>query len=177
MQNQLKELIDVARANDLLTAKIHELSLQLLAHNVALSEPRLPRWKRRHALAVSAPTTSYPRAFSPIRTHFDDINGRPILFRVVASRKRRIKVHSKTFLDGGSSRAAAQVRDSSAQLSCFTTIADDDRLRCSVMVPLGDQSAEIGFPGDRQCNDADRFHPGMSIDFLGPPRRPGHRQR
>ena len=52
LSRQIKDLIDVARANDTLAAKIHELSLQLMAAKQLLADTEDPDEEQiRHAIA------------------------------------------------------------------------------------------------------------------------------
>jgi len=154
MQNQLKELIDVARANDTLAAKIHELGLQLL-RTTALSE------------TIKAVETGMRSGFGADQsilvifadpTDFDDIDaGR--FFRVIERESDKLKPFD-TFLAAATPRCG-QVRDSQRS---FLFHDDSDEIGSVALIPLGD-SAKIGFLAIGSA-DADRFHPGMSIDFL-----------
>ena len=154
MQRQLNELVEVARANDTLAAKIHELGLQLLAAK-ALAE------------TVNAIETGMRSGFGADQSilvlfadpdMFDDVDaGR--FFRAVPRSSEELKPF-ETFLQGSGPRCG-QVRDSQRE---FLFHGDSDEIGSVALVPLG-QNAEIGFLAIGS-NDADRFHPGMSIDFL-----------
>jgi len=154
MQNQLKELIEVARANDTLAAKIHTLSLQLI-RTTTLAE------------TISAVETGMRSGFGADQSilvifadpdDFDDINaGR--FFRVSSRESDELKPFD-TFLEAAKPRCG-QVRDSQRS---FLFHDDSDEIGSVALIPLGD-SAEIGFLAIGSA-DADRFHPGMSIDFL-----------
>jgi uncharacterized protein YigA (DUF484 family) len=154
MQSQLKELIGVARANDTLAAKIHELSLQLL-RTTTLCE------------TVAAVETCMRSGFGADQsilvifgdpTDFDDIDaGR--FFRVVPRDNDQLQPFA-TFLEAAKPRCG-QVRDSQ---SSFLFHDDSDEIGSVALIPLGDR-AQIGFLAIGST-DADRFHPGMSIDFL-----------
>ena len=154
LENKLKELIQVARQNDVLSAKIHELALQLLAapdlHKtiVAVEEALRSGFGADQAVLV---LFRDPEAF-------DDIDvGR--FFRVVEKADAALKPFS-TFLNGNSARCG-KIRDSQREF-LFKNDADD--IGSAALVPLGDGS-EIGFLAVGSV-DSDRFHPGMSIDFL-----------
>jgi len=154
LEKQLKELIDVARANDLLAAKIHELAMQLLASPdlkstiIALEEGMRSGFGADHAVLV---VFGDPEAF-------DDIDaGR--FFRVVEKQSNALNPF-KTFLSGSSARCG-QIRDAQRDF-LFQEEAND--IGSAALVPLGDGS-EIGFLAIGSA-DANRFHPGMSIDFL-----------
>jgi len=154
MQRQLKELIDVARDNDVLSAKIHQLTLQLLA----------ARDLQASITAIEEAMRSGFGADQSVLVHFgdpalfDDIDaGR--FFRVLRRGDPSLKPFD-TFLNGSAPRCG-QARDSQRQ---FLFHGDADDIGSMALVPLGDK-ARIGFLAIGSA-DADRFHPGMSIDFL-----------
>ena len=154
LERQLKDLIEVARANDTLVAKIHELTLQLL-HAKKLDET---------IVAVEEAMRSGFGADQSILVLFGDAKifgdidaGR--FFRVVERSSDELKPFD-TFLNGSGPRCG-QVRDSQRE---FLFHADSDEIGSVALVPLGDK-AELGFLAIGSA-DADRFHPGMSIDFL-----------
>ena len=89
---------------------------------------------------------------------FDDIDaGR--FFRVVERGDEVLKPF-QTFLEGTSARCG-RIRDSQRE---FLFRQDADEIGSAALIPLGD-GAEIGFLAVGSV-DSDRFHPGMSIDFL-----------
>jgi len=153
-QRQLKELIEVARANDVLSAKIHEMTLQLFAA------------KDLHA-SISSVEEAMRSGFSADQAIlvlfgdpalFEDIDvGR--FFRVVERNDDTLSPFD-TFLKGNTPRCG-QVRDSQRH---FLFREDADEIGSVALVPLG-KRAQIGFIAIGSA-DADRFHPGMSIDFL-----------
>jgi len=154
LERQLKELIEVARANDLLGAKIHELTMQLLIANdlhktiVVIEEAMRSGFDADHAVLVLFGDTEA----------FEDINaGR--FFRAVKKGDPLLKPFG-TFL-GGTSPRCGKIRDSQRE---FLFHGDADEIGSAALVPLGD-GAEIGFLAVGSA-DGDRFHPGMSIDFL-----------
>jgi uncharacterized protein YigA (DUF484 family) len=154
LEKQLKELIEVARANDLLAAKIHELSMQLLATTdlkttiIALEEGMRSGFGADHAVLV---VFGDPDAF-------DDIDaGR--FFRAVEKKAEALNPF-KTFLDAKSARCG-QIRDAQRD---FLFQEDAGEIGSAALVPLTN-GTEIGFLAIGSA-DADRFHPGMSIDFL-----------
>lgn len=154
LERQLRELIDVARTNDVLMSKIHELSLQLLgAKSLAAT-----------VAAVEAAMRSGFGADQSILvlfgdpTMFDDIDvGR--FFRVIEPHAEELKPFA-TFLRGKGPRCG-QVRDSQRD---FLFHSDADEIGSVALVPLG-KKAQVGFLAIGSA-DTDRFHPGMSIDFL-----------
>ena len=154
LERRLKELISVARENDVLAAKIHELSLQLIAaKDLAVT-----------VAAIEEAMRSGFGADSPILvlfgdpTAFEDVDaGR--FFRVVERHSADLKPFD-TFLNGSGPRCG-QVRDSQRD---FLFQGDAGEIGSVALIPLGDK-AQLGFLVIGSA-DADRFHPGMSIDFL-----------
>jgi uncharacterized protein YigA (DUF484 family) len=154
MQRQLNDLIDVARANDTLAAKIHELGLQLLG-------------AKELSATVSAVETGMRSGFGADHsilvlfadpTLFEDVDaGR--FFRALPRESSELKPF-ETFLEGNGPRCG-QVRDSQRS---FLFQDDSEEIGSVALVPLGEND-EIGYLAIGS-NDADRFHPGMSIDFL-----------
>lgn len=154
LERQLAELIQVARANDLLAAKIHELTLQLFSANdlkttiIALEEGMRSGFGADQAvLVIFADPGS-----------FDDIDGGRF-FRVIEKNDETLSPF-KTFLNGSSARCG-QIRDAQKD---FLFRDDADEVGSAALVPLADAS-EIGFLAIGSA-DADRYHPAMSIDFL-----------
>jgi len=154
LERQLKELIDVARANDLLSAKIHELTIQLFAARdlkttiIALEEGMRSGFSADQAILV---------VFGDPDTFTDIDAGR--FFRVVPRDSETLSPF-KTFLAGRSARCG-QIRDAQRD---FLFREDAEEVGSTALVPLSSNS-EIGFLAIGSA-DADRFHPGMSIDFL-----------
>lgn len=154
LERQLKELIQVARANDVLAAKIHELTLQLLAaKDLAATVKAVEEAMRSGFGADQSIMVLFGEA-----SMFEDIDaGR--FFRVVDRTDKSLKPFD-TFLDGKGPRCG-QVRDSQRE---FLFQGDAGDIGSVALVPLGDK-AQLGFVAIGST-EADRFHPGMSIDFL-----------
>ena len=154
LEKQLKELIGAARANDLLSAKIHELTMQLLlAHDLKTTIIALEEGMRSGFAADQAVLVVFgdPAAF-------DDIDaGR--FFRVIDKNADTLSPF-KTFLNGSSARCG-QIRDAQR---AFLFKDDAEEIGSAALVPLTNGS-EIGFLAIGST-DAKRFHPGMSSDFL-----------
>ena len=154
LERQLKELIAVARANDTLAAKIHELSLQLLGAKKL--DATIVAVEKAMRSGFGADQSILVLFNDP--TKFEDIDaGR---FFCVIERKADALKPFDTFLNGNGPRCG-QVRDSQRE---FLFHDDSDEIGSVALVPLGD-NAQIGFLAIGSA-DADRFHPGMSIDFL-----------
>src|SRR5210317_1942629 len=105
LERQLKELIEVARANDILAAKIHKLTLQLLATTdlhetiAAIEEATRSGFGTDHAVLV---LFGAPDASEPTKA------GR--FFSIVSKDDDALKPFG-TFVDGSSARCG-KIRDS-----------------------------------------------------------------
>lgn len=154
LERQLKELIAVARDNDRLASKIHALSVQLLRTTdlqttvSSIEEAMRSGFGADHAVLV---------LFGDPATFADIEAGR--FFRVVERTDPDIKPFA-TFLKGNGPRCG-QTRDSQREY-LFRGAADE--VGSVALVPLGEK-AGIGFLAIGS-NDANRFHPGMSMEFL-----------
>lgn len=154
LERQLKELIEVARDNDILAGKIHSLAIRLLGatsllETVAVIEETVRSgFSADHAVLV---LFGEPDDFSDVAA------GR--FFQVVRRDDEGLKPFS-TFLTTTGPRCG-QVRD--AQLT-FLYHHDAEEIGSVAMIPLGDQCG-CGFLSIAS-SDSERFHPGMSIDFL-----------
>ena len=154
LERQLKELIEVARSNDTLAAKIHALTLQLMASSdlrttvAAVEEAVRSGFNADQAVLV---VFGDPSAFEDVDA------GR--FFRAIARQDAAMKPFG-TFL-GGSGPRCGQARDTQLE---YLFRDDADEIGSVALVPLGTKS-QIGFLAIGSA-DSDRFHPGMSIDFL-----------
>ena len=154
LERQLRELIEVARSNDVIAAKIHALTLTLMASAdlktaiAAVEEAARSGFNADQAVLV---LFGDPSAFEDVDA------GR--FFRAIEREDDAMKPFS-TFL-GGSGPRCGQARD--AQLE-FLFHDDSQEIGSIALVPLGNKS-QIGFLAIGSA-DSDRFHPGMSIDFL-----------
>ena len=154
LERQLRELIQVARDNDALAAKIHKFSIHLLAADSlnatvkAVEEAMRSGFGADHAVLVLFGNPD----------NFDDVDaGR--FFRAIQREDEALRPFA-TFLKGSGPRCG-QVRDSQRKF-LFRGSAED--IGSAALVPLGNK-AGIGFLAIGSV-DANRFHPGMSIDFL-----------
>lgn len=154
LERKLKELIDVARVNDALGTKMHQLTLHLLAAS-GISET-LEAIEAALRTGFNADLSILvlfgdPDAFKDVKV------GR--FFKAVKRETESLKAFA-TFLKGNGPRCG-QVRDSQRD---FLFGKETDEVGSAALVPLGKKS-EIGFLAIGSA-DADRFHPGMSMDFL-----------
>jgi uncharacterized protein YigA (DUF484 family) len=154
LERQLKELLDVARANDLLGDKIHKLALALLTAKNLTSTLKICESTLR--LDFDANQAVLVLFRDP--AHFEDIDvGR---FFHPLPRQSESLGSFETFLKRSNPRCG-QIRDSQRD---FLFGQETDEIGSCALVPLGAKS-ELGFLAIGSA-DAERFHPGMSIDFL-----------
>lgn len=154
LERQLKELLEVARANDALAAKIHDLALGLLGASTL-------------AETLGAVESSLRTAFDAdhsVLVYFGDgapggaaVPGR--FLRSIAREAPALQAFA-TFLESGTPRCG-QVRDAQKEF-LFGPAADE--VGSAALVPLG-KNCEVGFLAIGS-NDSKRFHPAMSFDFL-----------
>ena len=154
LERQLKELLEVARANDGLAEKIHRLALALIAADDLGSTLTIIEESLRTAFDANQ---SILVLFGNPELFEDIIAGR--FFLPVERSDEGVKAFS-TFLDGSGPRCG-QVRDAQRD---FLFGKETDEIGSAALLPLGEKSA-MGFLAIGSV-DADRFHPGMSIDFL-----------
>jgi uncharacterized protein YigA (DUF484 family) len=154
-ERKLRELLKVARANDALAGKIHRLTLKLLnSSGLATTLSSLEEALRADFGADQSILVLFgePEAFAKIKA------GR--FFKVVSREDSVLKAFD-TFLKGFGPRCG-QIRDSQRD---FLFGKETDEIGSAALIPLGSGS-EIGFIAIGSA-DSERFHPGMSIDFLG----------
>lgn len=154
LERKLKELIQVARENDVLAAKIHQLTLRLLgASKLGEAVAAIEEALRTGFGADQAVLVLFGEAEA-----FGDIDaGR--FFRVIKRDDEALRPFG-TFLNGSGARCG-RIRDSQR---AFLFRDDADEIGSAALAPLG-AGSEIGFLAVGSV-DSDRFHPGMSIDFL-----------
>ena len=154
LELKLKELLSVARANAVLQSKIHKLTLRLLTVPDLTSALTAVESTLRTGFDADQSILVLfgdPRSFDDIRI------GR--FFRPVERNDDALKAF-ETFLSSDSARCG-QVRDSQRD---FLFGQDTDEIGSVALVPLGSHS-KIGFLAIGSA-DSERFHPGMSVDFL-----------
>jgi len=154
LERKLKELIEVARVNDALGAKMHQLTLRLLAaDNISDTLAAIENALRTGFSADLSVLVLFGDPAS-----FDEVNvGR--FFKPVEQDNESLKAFT-TFLKGSGPRCG-QVRDSQRD---FLFGVETDEVGSAALIPLGNKS-EIGFLAVGSA-DSNRFHPGMSMDFL-----------
>ena len=154
LERKLRDLLDVARANDALVAKIHALTLKLLAASDLDATVSVVEEAMRSGFDADQ---SVLVVFGDPAS-FGDVTAKRF-FHVVSRDDPGLKPFG-TFLSGKNARCG-QIRDSQR---AFLFRDDAEEIGSAALVPLG-AGAEIGFLAVGSV-DAKRFHPGMSIDFL-----------
>jgi len=152
LERKLKDLLDVARSNDALAARIHTLAMLMLAAPDQAGVVQV----LEEQLRVSF------NADQSVLVVFEDPAGGEATGRFlrVVDRNDPAIASFRTFLEANAPRCG-QVRDAQRD---FLFGAGNIEIGSVALVPLGAKS-EVGFlaVGSR---DSDHFHPGMSIDFL-----------
>jgi uncharacterized protein len=154
LERRLKDLLEVARANDILAAKIHEMALSLLGAESLQGTLAVVEKDLRTAFGADQSVLvlfADPDLF--------DSKEQSRFFRPIERDDTAMKAFA-TFLESDLPRCG-QIRDAQRD---FLFPGDTDEVGSAALVPLGKQSAS-GFLAIGSA-DADRFHPGMSIDFL-----------
>ncbi|MDJ0927231.1 MAG: DUF484 family protein [Gammaproteobacteria bacterium] len=151
LERKLRDLVEVARSNDELAKKIHELAM-LLMHQQG-QDAVVNCLEQQLRLSF--------RADRAVLVLFDDGAQREeSRFLRILPRGADALAPFKTFLESGSTRCG-RVRDAQYR---FLFGDDDLEIGSVALLPLG-AGAKLGFLaiGNR---DANHFHPGKSIDFL-----------
>jgi len=154
LERKLKELLGVARTNDLLGDKIHKLAIALLGATELAETLKICE----KSLRVDFDASQSILVLFRDPDLFAEVNvGR--FFRPVLRQDGAVKAFD-TFLKRHKPRCG-QVRDAQRD---FLFGRDTDEIGSCALIPLGTKS-ELGFVAIGSV-DADRFHPGMSTDFL-----------
>jgi uncharacterized protein YigA (DUF484 family) len=154
LERNLRDLLEVARDNDVLASKMHQLTLRLLAADDLSSTLTAVETALRTGFDADQSILVLfgdPDAFTNIKV------GR--FFKVVERDSEEVGAFS-TFVNGVNPRCG-QIRDTQRD---FLFGQDTDEVGSAALVPLGKKS-EVGFLAIGSA-DADRFNPAMSIDFL-----------
>lgn len=154
LERQLKDLLKVARANDVLSGKLHKLTLQLMSAESLKDTLTAVETALRTGFGADQSVLvlfTDPAVADEVRM------GR--FFRPVQRDDAGLRAFS-TFL-GSHRPRCGQIRDAQRN---FLFGQETDEVGSAALVPLGRKS-ETGFLAVGSI-DANRFHPGMSIDFL-----------
>jgi len=154
LERKLKELLQVARANDQLGNKIHKLAIQLLGAKDLTTTLKICE----NALRVDFDASQAILVLFREPDLFADVQvGR--FFRPILREDTPVKAFD-TFLKRNNPRCG-QVRDVQRD---FLFGKETDEIGSCALIPLGTKS-ELGFLAIGSV-EAERFHPGMSTDFL-----------
>lgn len=154
LEARLRELIEVARSNDVLATKIHRLACRLIRASDAVAALDSLETSLREDFGASewliVLGSSHESAFNGITSRH---------LRIVDSKASELKMF-ETLFESGRPRCG-QIRDSQRD---FLFGANNIEIGSAALVPLGPQPhfglLAIGSP------DAERFHPAMSTEFL-----------
>jgi uncharacterized protein YigA (DUF484 family) len=154
LERKLKDLLEVAHANDALASKTHTLTLRLLAQTDLNNTLQVIEAALRTDFGADQ---SILVLFGDPANFVDVDVGR---FLLVIERDSDDLRAFDTFLNGVNPRCG-QIRDAQRN---FLFGHDTDEVGSAALVPLGRKSA-TGFLAVGSA-DAERFNPGMSTDFL-----------
>ena len=151
LENKLAELVRVARGNDVIADKLHRFTKRLLRATT-------------RANAVENVEASLREDFDAFHSVLVLIGEYPDLapqrfVRIVSAEDANLKSFESLFASG--KPRCGQVRDSQREF-LFGTDAND--MGSVALVPLGDKGS-LGLLA-LGSTDRDRFHPGMSTEFL-----------
>jgi uncharacterized protein YigA (DUF484 family) len=154
LEARLRELIEVARSNDVLATKIHRLACRLIRARDATTVLDSLETSLREDFGASEWLillgADHKSAFSSVSSRH---------LRIVDSKAGELKMF-ETLFESGRPRCG-QIRDSQRD---FLFGANNIEIGSAALVPLGPQPhfglLAIGSP------DAERFHPAMSTEFL-----------
>lgn len=154
LERRLKELLEVARANDVLAEKIHQLALRLLIAGTLKETLEACETALRTGFGADQAVLVMFR--DP--ELFDDVDvGR--FFRPYLKDAAVLRPFN-SFITRGRPRCG-QIRDAQRD---FLFGKETDEIGSCALVPLG-RKCEIGFLAIGSA-DVNRFHPAMSIDFV-----------
>jgi uncharacterized protein YigA (DUF484 family) len=154
LESRLRELIEVARDNDVLAGKIHRLGCRLLR---ARTPPDLIE-ALEGSLREDFGASEWILLLAPAsQSEFAKITSRHL--RIVDALAHELKMF-ETLFESGRPRCG-QIRDSQRD---YLFGADTIEIASAALVPLGQNASAgllaIGSP------DSERFHPTMSTEFL-----------
>ena len=154
LERKLKELIDVARSNDALADRIHRLSQRLIrAHDLLQSVNAIETSLREDFGAMHVVLVLFTEAARALKSDA------PLFLRSDRPDSPDMRTF-ESLLQSGKPRCG-QIRDSQRE---FLFGADTVAIGSVALAPLGPKG-HIGLLAIG-ASDAERFHPGMSTDFL-----------
>lgn len=157
LERKLRELMNVARSNDVLADKVHELAKRLLAVGSRADAVTVAEELLRSSFNAEQSVLVLFATAGLMDLDSRDAGGR---FLRVIDRTDPALGPFRTFLENGKPRCG-RIRDSQRQ---FLFAADADEVGSAALVPLGNSGA-IGFLAIGSSS-ADYFNPGQGMDFL-----------
>jgi uncharacterized protein len=152
LEQRLAEFVSVARSNDAIADRMHRFTRRLLrAGSRDMVLQNIEAGLRQDFDAFN----SVLMLIGDEQTHVDER-----FLRMIAADDPRLKSFETLFASG--KPRCGQVRDSQREL-LFGSEAND--IGSVALVPLGEKGS-LGLLA-LGSNDRDRFHPGMSTEFLG----------
>ena len=152
LENKLADLVKVARANDALAERLHRFTRRLLGRGAA------QRGHRAHRSRACA-RTSTPSTAALVLVGAAADPSLPSFVRTVAADDPALKSFESLFASG--KPRCGQARDSQRE---FLFGPEGLEIGSVALVPLGEKGS-IGLLALGSA-DRDRFHPGMSTEFL-----------
>ena len=154
LERKLKELIDVARSNDALAGRVHRLSQRLIrAHDLLQTVNAIETSLREDFDAMHVVLVLFTEAARVLQSDA------PLFLRADSPDSPDMRTF-ESLLQSGKPRCG-QIRDSQRQ---FLFGTDTVAIGSVALAPLGPKG-NIGLLAIG-ASDAERFHPGMSTDFL-----------
>jgi uncharacterized protein YigA (DUF484 family) len=154
LERKLKELIDVARSNDALAERIHRLSQRLIqAHDFLQTVNAIEKSLREDFDAMHVVLVLFIEAARELQPEA------PLFLRSDSPDSPDMRSF-ESLLQSGKPRCG-QIRDSQRE---FLFGADTVAIGSVALAPLGAKGG-IGLLAIG-ASDAERFHPGMSTEFL-----------
>jgi uncharacterized protein YigA (DUF484 family) len=154
LERKLKELIDVARSNDALAERIHRLSQRLIrAHDLLQTVNAIETSLREDFDAMHVVLLLFTEAARALKSDA------PLFLRTDSPDSPDMRTF-ESLLQSGKPRCG-QIRDTQRE---FLFGADTVAIGSVALAPLG-VKGNIGLLAIG-ASDAERFHPGMSTEFL-----------
>jgi uncharacterized protein YigA (DUF484 family) len=158
LERKLRDLVDVARSNDQLAEKVHDLATRLLAAGTRAQAVGVAEELLRSSF--NADQSVLVLFETDAAGEFGDFHSEIRRFLRLVERNDPALGPFKTFLVNDEPRCG-KIRDSQ---KAFLFGPDAEEIGSAALVPLGENSATgLLAIGSR---DADYFHPGKSMDFL-----------
>lgn len=154
LERKLRDLVEVATSNDVLSDKVHELAKRLLAAGSRAQAVEIAEELLRSSFAVDNAVMVLFEA-----ADFQEFDPEHRFLHLIERNAREMGPF-RTFLESGTARCGL-IRDSQRD---FLFGPDADEVASAALIPLG-ANAATGFLAIAS-RDVDYFHPGQSLDFM-----------